>query len=452
MNPQLPPGMENTPGIYYALAYWFSCTFYILMEPRHKPHRRLWPIHISFLAAIAGFMVLTDNRPSAWFFPSMAITVTLLLLDIKLCSGADWGKAGYTLARAFILGEFAASLEWQLFYFGLTVLRLPLRMSVNIFFLALSHGIVFLAMYLLERKHRTDYTGLRITRREVASAAVLSLSAFLVSNLSYAFDNTPFSSQFTADIFIIRTLVDLGGVVILYAYHVQLQELGAKMEMAQLQSILHMQYESYRISEESMALIDRKYHDLKHQIAVLRSEATSDQSRDYLDQMTQEIKAYEAMNKTGNRVLDTILSAKTVQCQNMGITLTCVADGALLDFMDPMDLSALFGNALDNAIEGVKGLSDPEKRLIHLSVARQKGFLRVRVENCYQGELRFENGIPATTKKDLRYHGFGIRSIRDTTAKYGGSMTISARDGWFELRLLFPLGEGGEPSGVPGKQ
>ena len=57
--------------------------------------------------------------------------------------------------------------------------------------------------------------------------------------------------------------------------------------------------------------------------------------------------------------------------------------------MNPMDISALFGNALDNAIESVKKLPNPEQRLIHVSAMRQKDFLRIRVENCYSGELRF---------------------------------------------------------------
>ena len=107
-----------------------------------------------------------------------------------------------------------------------------------------------------------------------------------------------------------------------------------------------------------------------------------------------------------------------------------------------MDLSALFGNALDNAMEGVKKLSDPDKRLIHLSVARQKGFLRIPVENCYEGDLNLKSGMPASTKQDKRYHGFGLKSIQAIAAKYGGSMTIGSKDGWFELRILFPLPEG----------
>lgn len=63
---------------------------------------------------------------------------------------------------------------------------------------------------------------------------------------------------------------------------------------------------------------------------------------------------------------------------------------------------------------------------------------RIRVENCYEGEIRFKHGIPVTTK-DSSYHGFGMKSMQQTVEKYHGSMTVQARDGWFELRILFPL-------------
>ena len=432
--------LSHTPGIYYALAYWLSCTFYIMLNPRKLSGLRLWAVQAGFFVALGGFMTLTDGVATAWFFPCMAVSVGLTLLYIKLCGGMSWTKAGYFCARAFILGEFAASMEWYIFYFGLTVLGFPLNNLVNLLFLILVHGGVFFVMYRLERRHRQGYAELKLSYREVFTAAVLAFAVFAVSNISFAFKGTLFSSQFTAEIFIIRTVVDLGGVAILYAYHVQIQELNMELDMEHLQNLLHMQYEHYRISEESIALVNQKYHDLKHQIQALRL-AAPDEKLEYLDRMEQEIRTYEAQNKTGNQVLDTILATKSLQCQSQGISLTCVAEGEALGFLSPMDVSALFGNALDNAIESVKKLPDPEQRLIHVSVARQKGFLRIRVENCYAGELSFENGIPTTTKQDKRYHGFGLKSIQSTVTKYNGSLTISAKNGWFELRILLPLNQ-----------
>ena len=82
-------------------------------------------------------------------------------------------------------------------------------------------------------------------------------------------------------------------------------------------------------SKESIELINYKYHDLKHQIAVLRSEEDPQKREAFLDEMEAEIRQYEAQNKTGNKVLDTVLRIKRLYSNKNGITFTCVADGTL---------------------------------------------------------------------------------------------------------------------------
>jgi sensor histidine kinase regulating citrate/malate metabolism len=241
------------------------------------------------------------------------------------------------------------------------------------------------------------------------------------------------------EIFIIRSLADFAGIALLESFHVQLIERKVRQENELLSKMLQMQYDNYRISEESVALVNQKYHDLKHQIRMLRNESNSRERTEYLDQMEQEIKRYEARFQTGNRILDTMLGAKSMQCMNEDIKMITVAEGQPLAFMNAMDISALFGNALDNAIESVRKISSPDRRLIHVTVSRQKNFLRIRVENCCDAKVDFKDGLPITTKGDRRYHGYGTKSIRSIVDKYGGSLTIESEDGWYRLRILFPL-------------
>lgn len=404
--------LSHTPGLLYALAYWLSSTFYIQLYGSPFSKGKKFGISAGFLALIASFMTLTDGVSAIGFFPCMGVTVALIFFYIRIATHMPWANAGYYCARAFILGEFSASLAWYLFYFFVTVPGLPLTVWTTILVFAAVHAIILYTMFLLERKYRDGSKLIKITARELFTAAVLAIAVFSVSNISFAFTGTPFSSQFTAEIYIIRTTVDLGGVAMLFAYHVVILEISTEREMEHLQALLHMQYESYRISEESIALVNQKYHDLKHHIQLLRAASAAERT-EYLDQMEQQIRTYEAQNKTGNRVLDTILTAKTIQCQSEGISLTCVADGQALDFMNPM--------------------------VIHVSAMRQKDFLRIRVENCYSGELRFVDGMPTTTKRDARYHGYGLKSIQSIANSYGGSATIDTKDGWFELRLLLPV-------------
>lgn len=432
--------LGHTPGLYYALAYWLSLTVFLAATKRRHPRGRSAAASALFLAVLSGFMVLTDGVDS-WLFVLCVLGIFgLQFLAFRYLSVFSWRSALYYTVRIFILGEFAASFEWQMFYFGLTGWGLPLNILTNVLFLAVVHSVVFGIAYGMERRYREQSLELELTGRELAVVCLLGVFIFTLSNLSFASPSTPFSGRSALEIFAIRTLADLGGVGLLFAYHIQLCEMSARMEKEYLRKLLHMQKEAYRVSSESVELINRKYHDLKHHIQLLRSELGSEEKLRYLDEVEQDIRSYEAQNKTGNKVLDTMLTSKSLVCQKLGITVTCVADGKELDFMKPTDLSVLIGNALDNAVESVRKIEDPEKRLIHISVARQKSFVRIRVENCCEEEVRFSDGLPAT-RKDARYHGYGMKSIRSIVEKYEGSMTVKVQDGWFELRVLFPRGE-----------
>ena len=51
-----------------------------------------------------------------------------------------------------------------------------------------------------------------------------------------------------------------------------------KFEVDTLQNILEMQYKNYQLSQESIEIVNQKYHDLKHQITLLKAEANSEKS------------------------------------------------------------------------------------------------------------------------------------------------------------------------------
>src|SRR5690606_37306087 len=328
-------------------------------------------------------------------------------------------------------------LEWQVHVFIRQGKQAPLWQETIL--LLTIYGIAFLLIWQLERRHVPDEGKLNVKHRELWSTVIIGAAVFGISNLSFVSRQTPFSGQYAQEILNIRTLVDLGGFAILFAYHIQLNELRIRHELKAMQNILQHQYSQYQQSKESIELINLKYHDLKNQIIALRAEEDADKRNAYLKKMEDEIKFFEAQNKTGNHVLDTLLASKNMFCIKNGITLTCVADGSLLNHMDVIDICTIFGNALDNAIEYEQRVDEEDKRLIHVSVFAHRGFIMIRIENYFEGELELEGDLPITTKPDTLNHGYGLKSIRYTVEKYGGVVNIGQQDNWFELKVLIPM-------------
>lgn len=421
--------LPDIPRLYTALAEWLACMVYVLaLRPRFG---RVATVLIggSWLAGMGIFLQLTGHVPIVWWIPCMAAAVAAMYLLILLACEIPPLDAGYCCARAFILAEFAASLEWQIH-----CLLWPDRSGFHPLSVALM-GAVYAAVYgfifWFDVRRMGRGTGnIGASGRSLISAVVMAITAFAVSNLSFAQ-----AGSNTMSVFYIRTLVDFAGVLILSIQQEQLQESRLHEEISAMDNVLHRQYEQYRQSKENIHLLNRRYHDLKVQIAAIRAERDPGKQAAALDEMESGIRMYEAQNKTGNPVLDTLLTAKSLYCQQHEINLTCVADGHLLDFMPTADICTIVGTALDNATESVEAIPDTEKRLIRTAVYAQNGFVMLRFENYYEtmGELT-DDGAP----RPGAHGGYGIKSIRATAQKYGGTVTIHSENNWFTLRVLLP--------------
>ncbi|MNW35556.1 hypothetical protein D3C74_125540 [compost metagenome] len=431
--------LPDIPRIYTALSEWLACLVYISLLKKRPPGWKLFMFSASFLVVQSLFFVLTRDLPIAFWIPVMIAAVGIMFGFILTSCSIKILDGFYFSVRAFVAAEFVASLEWQVhfFLFG----QREERHFPELLLLVGIYGSLFALIWLLEKRHVPAGFGLNIQQRELWPMVLIGAAVFAMSNLSFVTSRTPFSGVYAQDILNIRTLVDLGGFSILYAYHIQMSQLRISRELAAMQNILHNQFQQYQHSKETIELINYKYHDLKNQITALQAETDTNRKNAYLMEMKNEIKAYEAQNKTGNPVLDIVLTSKSLQCLKKGITLNSIVDGTLLGGMELIDICTIFGNALDNAIEYEEQIEDGEKRLIHVSAFAQKSFLMIRFENYHEGDLELSEGLPITTKKDKNHHGYGLKSIRYTAQKYGGAVQVSQKENWFELNILIPLSE-----------
>ena len=98
----------------------------------------------------------------------------------------------------------------------------------------------------------------------------------------------------------------------------------------------------------------------------------------------------------------------------------------------------LFGNALDNAIESIRKLRNPEQRILSVTVYGKPKMAVIQIENYYDGTLKLEHGLPITTKDHPMDHGYGMRSIQEIAQKYGGSISVDMENQIFLLSILLP--------------
>lgn len=190
----------------------------------------------------------------------------------------------------------------------------------------------------------------------------------------------------------------------------------------------------YRISKDTIDLINIKCHDIRYKLALA---AKSGNAPD-LEELKEHISIYDSRIETGSPLLNVLLTEKSLFCEQNKISLSCMIDGGKLSFLEDGDLYCLFGNLLDNALEAVEKISDPERRVVDLTVKAKDGLLLVQEENYFEGELSFRDGLPVTSKGE-DYHGFGMRSLRLIVRKYGGELSAFAQGDVFHLNIIFGI-------------
>lgn len=415
--------LPNIPRLYTALAEVLAVLLYARRLPR-RFHRQT-AVTVVWALVLGIFLHKTGYVPLAWWVPCMLCAVLLLYGYLWGSREVNWLEALYITARAFLLAEFAASAEWQLHCWlfphrsGFDPLALALLAAV--------YGAVYGLMFWLERSRPLPEKHLDISNKAALAAFVMAGTVFVVSNLLFLGE-----SPATMNVFCIRTLVDFCGVLILTLQHEQLRESALHQELSAMDNVLHRQYEQYKRSKEGIELINSRYHELKVQIADIRAQRDRAKQDAALAKMENSILQYEAENKTGNPVLDILLTAKTMECQQENITITSVADGRMLGFLTIRELCTIVGVALDNAIAAVRAEPDPEKRLIKVAVYSQGGFAMLRFEH-------YTEAAPALDADGLPQQGSDLKSVRTTVGQHGGSMTMHWENNWCTLRILFPL-------------
>ena len=198
---------------------------------------------------------------------------------------------------------------------------------------------------------------------------------------------------------------------------------------------MQKQFEYYQSKQADEERIKSIYHDMKNHLLVLQNKENNAESKKMIKELQNQIESYENYEHTGNSFLDIIIKDKLKIAKEKQIDLMVAIDFKDINFIEPLDISTIFGNSIDNAIEGVEKVSK-ENRVILVKAGKVNNFISIVVENNYNENEKLGNR--RTTKKDNFLHGYGISNIKNAVEKYNGTCTITKENGKFILKILIP--------------
>lgn len=423
MSENLKLGMES---LWYGINLWISCLVFLL-PLRRKTHFKVRLILSGAVCVLilSGVYYLIENLTDWSYWGQVPLLFITYFSAVLIFYNCVKGK-GFGLWYCGVWGTMTFLLVLETSY----VLCSPLLGDLGNWLLKILFSVVVnVAIGLTLARWMPEKGQYQIGPRQMVSAWVFCIMS---ENLFIYAKVDPGAALF-------NIVLQFYCITLLYLQSALFKKSSMRKELETIQLLWHQQKGQYQLSKETIELINHKCHDLKHQVQAIRAVKDEKERETYLEKIEKSVQIYSAIVRTGNEILDTILTEKSLICENSGIHINCVADGSLLAFMNPVDLYTLFGNALDNAIEAVRKLESKEKRVIDIMLYERQSFLMLQIVNPMCGEVKFEDGLPLTTKAKNGYHGYGMKSMLHTIQKYEGHLTTEVKNGCFYFNVMLPL-------------
>lgn len=308
--------------------------------------------------------------------------------------------------------------------------------SISIYNLLINYILYILLCIYVRHIFLKKWKEIRI-QRESRFALILVLIIFGLNTLVnfYIWSHDPY-----ANVGSVMIAMRLNGIIFYLVTFYMLFNLLDRRELetenSVLKAISRQRMSQYSFSQDLISTINIKSHDLRKQIRYLKKNKS--ERTELLEELENSIEDYGLLVHTENETLNIILTEKSMVCKQEGIPFSCIADGKGMEFMKKLDIYTLFANLMDNAIEASRA-TKPYHCGIELIVKKKNNFISIREENYYTGNVVIHDGIPVTTKKDINYHGFGIKSMYQIVEKYDGNISIKTNHNKFLVNILIPI-------------
>lgn len=201
------------------------------------------------------------------------------------------------------------------------------------------------------------------------------------------------------------------------------QELKHRVEMMENQNMLTHQY--YRELEENYNQSRKIIHDIRNHMYALEQAARMEQTGDYFSDVHEMLNSLGLKFYSDNRMLNIVLNDKL-----KGLTeeqAECSLGGIDLNFLSDMDITTIFANLLDNAVEAGGGREDFRLKIRGEQI---QDFTIVKIWNSFsEGESQAKKG---------KHEGLGLENVRQALEKYHGELEVAKEEQTFSVTLVFP--------------
>lgn len=288
----------------------------------------------------------------------------------------------------------------------------------------------------ISRLWKSENTAKKLTSNEILiqtiiilySAANLSVIVLTISQVSIVTDR-------------ILLLMNMGCILAadlyflyFYKFAQENNQLKFKLDLLEQQSLI--QYEYYTAQEDKYYESVKILHDVNKHLKVLEDIYKTKEDKlatVYTKEIGQILLPLVVQEYTNHPILNIILNDKKKCAQHNGIRFDLEIGAVNLNFMEAMEITTVFGNLLDNAIEACERVTGD--KYIEMKLDSYNDFIAVKVSNSSQPIKEWSIGKPISKKG--KNHGIGLINVENIIKKYDGSILLEEEKGKFVCSIIF---------------
>lgn len=286
--------------------------------------------------------------------------------------------------------------------------------------------LYYMAVSKLMKKRQAPFTKLQY----LSNCIILSYTLIDLIVVADNVNNNP-NSYFS---FINLGCIVLADLFLLYLIKVMNEKSFLEYEIKLMEKQADLQYKYYMRQEQKYNKTLGLLHDVnKHikSIEQLYLNGNTEIAAEYTKQIGGMLQPLIPDKYTGNPILDILLADYLAIMDEKQIDFDIKVDNVKMDFMDAIDITTIFGNLLDNAIEACDGMEKDRKIVVRIGAYHEMVSIRME-NNC--AAIKWKNGVPVSDKG--RNHGMGLPNVRRSIEKYDGSIKLKVEDGIFIVDIF----------------
>ena len=215
------------------------------------------------------------------------------------------------------------------------------------------------------------------------------------------------------------------------------QERAQRLVLQQTDRLMEKNYQTLHQDLQENA---KRIHDFHHHLQAilgLAEQAGNQKTKEYIHSLLDISYRDVRMCSCGNDIIDAVINCSAAEAARSQIDFQYNVElSSSLSQISPIDLCAVLGNQVENALDACKKIPDSQRRFIQVSIRQNKSFVVIQVINSAYRNPFTADGRLVTNKEDPEFHGLGLKSIQDTVDKYNGYLTNSYEDHTFHSEAL----------------